>query len=66
MKAFSQTKRGDLIEAPFVIAANDAFHKISDDVLTRYGELNNQRILFRWREWLKSELQKGVNDANLQ
>ncbi len=58
MKVFGQTKRGDLLEASFVIAANDAFHKISDDILTRYGELNNKRILFRWREWLKNEIQK--------
>jgi len=59
MEVFKLTKRKDLIEAPFVIAANDAFHKISDDLLTRYGELDNKRILFRWREWLKNEVQKG-------
>jgi archaeal flagellar protein FlaI len=58
MKVVSETKRKDLLEASFVIAANDAFHKISEDILTRYGELNNKRILFRWREWLKNEVQK--------
>ena len=59
VKIANDIDRKDILEAPFVIAANDAFHKISDEVLSRYGELNNKRILFRWEEWLKKEVQKG-------
>jgi len=58
MKLTNQTKRKELLEASFVIAANDAYHKISEEILARYGELNNKRILFRWREWFKKEVQK--------
>jgi archaeal flagellar protein FlaI len=60
--AYNKTKRSSILEAPFVIASNDIFHKISDDILTRYGELNNKRILFRWREWLEKE----VNNADFK
>ena len=58
VKAANELDRKEILEAPFVIAANDAFHKISDEVLSRYSELDNKRILFRWREWLKKEVQK--------
>ena len=58
VKVANDLDRKDILEAPFVIASNDAYHKISDEVLSRYGELNNKRILFRWREWLKKEVQK--------
>ena len=62
LDAYNKTKRESLLEAPFVIAANDQFHKISDSVLTKYGEINTKRILFRWREWLKAE----VNNADFK
>ena len=62
LNVYNKTKRSSILEAPFVIAANDNFHKISDDILTRYGGLDNKRILFRWKEWLEKE----VNDANIK
>ena len=62
LNVYNKTKRSSILEAPFVIAANDNFHKISDEILTRYGELNNKRILFRWKEWLEKE----VNDADIK
>jgi archaeal flagellar protein FlaI len=48
-------KRPELLEAEFVIKANDAFHKISDTILDKEGKLDNKKILFRWNEWLKKE-----------
>ncbi len=62
LKIYNETKRKSLLEASFVIAANDQFHKISDSVLTKYGELNTKRILFRWKEWLETE----VNNADFK
>jgi archaeal flagellar protein FlaI len=46
-------KRPELLEAEFVIKANDAFHKISDAILDKDGKLDSKKILFRWTEWLK-------------
>ncbi len=60
VKTATDLKRNDLLEAAFVIKANDEFHKISDEVLRTYGELDNKKILFRWKEWLKKELKRGA------
>jgi type IV secretory pathway ATPase VirB11/archaellum biosynthesis ATPase len=49
----------DMLEATFTIKSNDAFHNISDEVLIKYGYLDNDKIFFRWNEWLKRELKKG-------
>jgi len=52
----------DILEAPFVISANDQFHKISDKVKSDVGNLDSKRILFEWKEWLKTELKSRKQD----
>jgi hypothetical protein len=47
------TKNYDLIEAKFVVEANDQFHKISDKVKEEVGSLDSKRIFFEWNDWLK-------------
>jgi len=44
-----------LLEADFVVAANDQFHLISDGVNKKEGKLNADTILFQFKEWLKRE-----------
>ncbi len=51
-------KKPELLEAAFVIQANDAFHRISDKVRSQKDILDSKEILFRWREWLKDEIEK--------
>lgn len=48
----------EILEADFVIASNDNFHMISDEVLQKFGELDNKKIYFRWNEWLKKEVKR--------
>ncbi len=48
----------DLLEAPFVISANDQFHKISDKVKNNTGTLDSKKIFFEWHEWLKKEVKR--------
>ena len=43
----------DLLEARFVVEANDQFHKISDRVKDEVGSLDSKRIYFEWSDWLK-------------
>ncbi len=43
----------DLLEAEFVIKANDKFHEISEVIQKESGFLDSKKILFRWREWLR-------------
>ena len=52
------TKNPDLLEAEFVLKANDAFHQISEEVLAELGDLDRKRIFFRYQEWLKRSIKK--------
>jgi len=53
-----ETGNNDLLEADFVIKANDMFHMISDEILQKQGKLDSKKIYFRWNEWLKKESRK--------
>ncbi len=48
----------DILEAPFVIACNDEFHRISDKIKEEAGVLDSKRIFFEWNEWLRRSLKK--------
>lgn len=53
-----QTNNLELLEAPFVIKANDTFHLLSDTIKEEIGYLDTKRILFQWETWLKREIKK--------
>jgi archaeal flagellar protein FlaI len=52
----------DLLEAEFVIACNDQFHKISEKVKDTKGVLDNDRIFFEWNEWLKKAVKLRLDE----
>lgn len=47
-----------LLEAEFVIKANDEFHLLSDKIKEETGTLDSKKIFFEWNEWLKREIKK--------
>ena len=47
-----------LLEAEFVIKANDSFHLLSEKVKVETGKLDPVRIFFEYNEWLKKEVKK--------
>ncbi len=47
-----------ILEAEFVVGANDMFKLISDQVKDKYGKLDSSRILFDFKEWLRKEVKK--------
>ncbi len=55
----AKKNRKDILEAKFVIRSNDVFHSVSDEILRKYGMLDNDKIFFRWNEWFKKELKRG-------
>ncbi|MDO8740109.1 MAG: type II/IV secretion system ATPase subunit [Candidatus Woesearchaeota archaeon] len=57
--AADKTKTPDLLEAKFVVLANDKFHKISDAVKEEVGFLDSKRIFFDWNEWLKRAVKQS-------
>ncbi|MEM4756036.1 MAG: type II/IV secretion system ATPase subunit [Candidatus Woesearchaeota archaeon] len=48
----------DMLEAPFVIKANDLFHNIVEIVKERRGTLDHAEIYTRWKNWLEHEIKK--------
>jgi type IV secretory pathway ATPase VirB11/archaellum biosynthesis ATPase len=47
-----------ILEAEFVVTANDMFKLISDKNKEKYGNLDPSRILFEFKEWLRKEAKK--------
>ena len=54
----TKLKMPGILEADFVINANDEFHIISDKVEEDIGSLDSKRILSEWEKWLKKEIKK--------
>lgn len=48
----------DLLEAKFVVNANDQFHRICDSVREDIEKLDSKRIFFEWEDWLKKQIRK--------
>ncbi|MFW5879670.1 MAG: hypothetical protein ACOCUV_02475, partial [bacterium] len=48
----------ELLEAPFVISASDAFHTISEEYKTDEGRLDSNKIFDVWKDWLKRAVRK--------
>ena len=55
---FERTKDDSILEAKFVINANDKFHLISEQIREREGKLDNERVLFEYKDWLRKEVDK--------
>lgn len=51
-------KMPSLLEADFVVQANDQFHMLSDKIKEEVGSLDSKRIFFEWNEWLKRSVKK--------
>jgi len=47
-----------MLEAPFVVKANDEFHKISQIVNEEVGSTEPKRVFNLWSDWLKNEAKK--------
>ena len=58
VKYSQQYKKKELLEARFVIAANDHYHRVAEGVKNEIGNLDARRIYFEWEEWLKRAVKK--------
>ena len=58
VKVAEEMKRPDVIEAPFVIRSNDAFHRISEKIKAKSGKIDNKQIFFDWNEGLQRSLRE--------
>lgn len=56
---FNESEDSSLLEADFVVRANDMFHLIADRVKDKSGKMDSKRILFEYKAWLRKEAKKG-------
>ncbi|MFH1073149.1 MAG: type II/IV secretion system ATPase subunit, partial [Nanoarchaeota archaeon] len=59
VKKAEEINNDDILEAGFVIQANDKFHEIADKVKEQSGKLDSKKILFEWSEWLQQEIRRA-------
>ncbi len=48
----------ELLEAKFVVLANDEFHRVCYSVKEDVGALDSKRIFFQWNDWLRKNAKK--------
>ncbi|UZE93786.1 MAG: type II/IV secretion system ATPase subunit [Candidatus Pacearchaeota archaeon] len=58
VKTAKKIKRPQLLEAPWVLKANNMFHNISDKVRQDIGVPQGRQVFKEWQDWLKKELKK--------
>lgn len=58
VKVADKIKMPELLEAPWVLKANNMFHDISDKVRQEIGVPRGREVFKEWQDWLKKELRK--------
>lgn len=58
VEASVKAKDANLLEAPFIMKCNNAFHEISDKVRQEVGVPQGKRVFKEWEVWLMHELKK--------
>ncbi len=48
----------EMFEAGFVIACNDQFHRLYEEIHDRDGEVDSDKLFFEWKEWLNDQIRK--------
>ena len=62
VNAADKTKLPNILEAPFVVKANDEFHLISSKVAEEVGFTDPKRVYTEWSNWLKQAVKKEKHD----
>lgn len=58
VEASLKTKMPDMLEAPFVLKANNAFHEISEKIQQEIGVPKGKRVFTDWEDWMKKEIKR--------
>jgi hypothetical protein len=52
----NKTRNFDILESEFVVASNDVFHRLIEDIKGEVGGIDNKRLFFEWDNWIKSRI----------
>ena len=59
VEASVKAKKPEMLEAPWVLKSNNAFHEISEKIQREIGVPKGKRVFMEWEDWMKKELKKG-------
>ncbi|MDP3917522.1 MAG: type II/IV secretion system ATPase subunit [Nanoarchaeota archaeon] len=57
----NKTGNMELLESNFVVASNDVFHRLIEQIKGEVGSIDNKRIFFEWNEWVKKNIKFAKN-----
>jgi archaeal flagellar protein FlaI len=52
----NKTRNYEILESEFVVASNDVFHRLIEDIKSESGGIDNKRLFFEWDAWIKSRI----------
>ncbi len=52
-------QKPELLEAPFIVLAQTAFHALSEKVTREYGLPLSEKVFPLWKQWVVESLRKG-------
>ncbi|MFB6208365.1 MAG: ATPase, T2SS/T4P/T4SS family [Candidatus Nanohaloarchaea archaeon] len=52
----NETENKDILEAEFVVQANQKYHLLAERVREEYGDQDPERVYARWNEWLDQQV----------
>jgi hypothetical protein len=58
VKTAEKLKNPNILEAEFNTSANQAFHRISDEIRKEVGLPMSERVFPEWQKWLNEEIKK--------
>jgi len=58
VKYAHEAEMPELMEAKFVVDANDQFHRFSDEIMEEVGDIDSKRVFLLWDSWLRREIKK--------
>lgn len=58
VKYSDRLKNPDILEAPFTVKSNNAFHQISDEVTEEIGIPEKDIVFPKWKRWLEKEVKR--------
>ena len=58
VKVSEDNKLPEILEADFIILANDQFHKTIDKIRMQGSKIDTNKVLINWKTWLDKEVKK--------
>ena len=56
-----KTNNQEIIESNFVVASNDMFHRLIEQVRGEVGSIDSNRVFHEWDDWVRKSIKSKKN-----